>query len=288
VYDPARLVSADSENRWGWWKEAAGAFLAETGIVGAVLALGCLALLLTTAARAVQRAGGRRRPAAVGLLAAGAAYAVHSLYDWDWDIPALTIPALVTLAGALGPRAGARRAGARRAGAVAHAEPRRAARASACVLASVFLTLFAVSAGAPRLAASEADQALVAASGSGRPTLRFALARALTSSRLDPISDAGLRAASTIALRGGRARTAQRLLARAVRRQPTDGQAWQQLTLVYLVLGDRRDAVLAARRGLALDPRGPLAATVAQRTTLALTPPSESATSAPTVRARPG
>jgi cytochrome c-type biogenesis protein CcmH/NrfG len=78
------------------------------------------------------------------------------------------------------------------------------------------------------------------------------------------------------------------LLARAVRRQPTDGQAWQQLTLVYLVLGDRRDAVLAARRGLALDPRGPLAATVAQRTTLALTPPSGSATSMPTVRASPG
>jgi O-antigen ligase len=92
VYDPAQLVSADSENRWGWWKEAAGAisarpvqgwgagsfgvthllyrrdtlsvqqphsvplqFLAETGIVGAVLGLGCLTLLLTTAARAPSR-----------------------------------------------------------------------------------------------------------------------------------------------------------------------------------------------------------------------------------------
>jgi hypothetical protein len=325
VYDPARLVSADSENRWGWWKEAAGAisarpvqgwgagsfgvthllyrrdtlsvqqphsvplqFLAETGIVGALLALGCLTLLLTTAARAVRRAGGRIRPAAVGLLAAAVAYAVHSLYDWDWDIPALTIPALVflgTLVGTRDPRAGARGA---RAGAVVRSEPQRMTRASACAVASVFLTLFAVSAVAPRLAASEADQALVAASGSGRPTLRFALARALTSSRIDPVSDAGLRAASTIALRSGRARMAQRLLASAVGRQPTDGQAWQQLTLVYLVLGDRRDAVLAARRGLALDPRGPLAATVAQRTNLSLTAPSGSATSVPTVRAGPG
>jgi O-Antigen ligase len=260
VYDPAQLVSADSENRWGWWKEAAGAisarpvqgwgagsfgvthllyrrdtlsvqqphsvplqFLAETGIVGAVLGLGCLTLLLTTAARAV-----------------------------------------------------------------AHAEPRRVGRAAVCAVASVFLTVFAVSAVAPRLAASEADQALVAASGSGRPTLRFALARALTSSRVDPISDTGLRAASTIALRSGRAPMAQRLLASAVGRQPTDGQAWRQLTLVYLVLGDRRDVVLAARRGLALDPRGPLAASVAQRTSLSLTPPSGSATSVPTVRAGPG
>jgi O-antigen ligase/polysaccharide polymerase Wzy-like membrane protein len=318
VYDPARLVSADSENRWGWWKEAAGAisarpvqgwgagsfgvthllyrrdilsvqqphsvplqFLAETGIVGAALALGCLILLLTTAVRAVRRAGGRTRPAAMGLLAAAVAYAVHSLYDWDWDIPALTIPALVflgTLVGSLGPRPDA----------VARSAPRRVARASACAVASVFLTLFAVSAVAPRLAASDADQALVAASGSGRPELRLALARALTSSRLDPVSDAGLRAASTIALRIGRAQTAQRLLASAVGRQPTDGQAWQQLTLVYLVLGDRRDAILAARRGLALDPRAPLAATVAQRTVLALTPPPGSATSVPTVPAGPG
>jgi Flp pilus assembly protein TadD len=81
---------------------------------------------------------------------------------------------------------------------------------------------------------------------------------------------------------------ARRLLATAVRRQPTDGQAWQQLTLVYPVLGERRDAVLAARRGLALDPEGPLAATVAQRTVLALTPPVNSTTSVPTVRADRG
>jgi hypothetical protein len=263
VYDPGRLVSADSENRWGWWKEAAGAisarplqgwgagsfgvthllyrrdtlsvqqphsvplqFLAETGIVGAALALGALALLLATAARALRLTGGRARPAVVALLAAAAA--------------------------------------------------------SAC------LAVFAVSAVAPRLAASDADRALVAASGTGRPALRFALARALASSRIDPLSDAGLRAASTIALREGIVRLARRLLATAVRRQPTDGQAWQQLTLVDLVLGERGDAVLAARRGLALDPRGPLAATVAQRTVLALTPPAGSATSAPAVRAGGG
>jgi hypothetical protein len=314
VSDPGRLVSADSENRWGWWKEAAGAisarpvqgwgagsfgvthllyrrdtlsvqqphsvplqFLAETGIAGAALALGSLALLLATAARAVQRVGGRARPAAVALLAAAVAYAVHSLYDWDWDIPALTIPALVflgTLVGGLGPPP---------TGVVARSQPRPVWRASACAVASACLALFAVSAVAPRLAASEADQALVTASGTGRPALRFALARALASSRVDPLSDAGLRAASTIALRQGSVRLARRLLVTAVGRQPTDGQAWQQLTLVYLVLGERDDAVLAARRGLVLDPKGPLAATVAQRTVLAATPPAGSATSAPTV-----
>jgi hypothetical protein len=39
---------------------------------------------------------------------------------------------------------------------------------------------------------------------------------------------------------------------------------------------------------LALDPEGPLAATVAQRTVLALTPPANSTTSVPTVRADRG
>ena len=98
VSDPGRLLSADSENRWVWWKEAAGAFsdrpfggwgagsfgvvhllyrrdtlsvqqphsvplqfLAETGIVGATLALLGLALLLLGAVRAVRRRRTRRR-----------------------------------------------------------------------------------------------------------------------------------------------------------------------------------------------------------------------------------
>jgi hypothetical protein len=312
VYDPRRLLSADSENRWGWWKEAAGAigarpvqgwgagsfgvthllyrrdilsvqqphsvplqFLAETGIVGAGLALGCLALLLTSAAQAVRRSAGRARPAVVALLAGAAAYAVHSLYDWDWDIPALTVPAVLflgTLVGGLEPAIAPR------------SRPRPAWRVAACAAATACLAVFAVSSVVPPLASSEADQALVAASGTNRPALAFALARALASSRLDPLSDVGLRAAATIALRRGRARLARRLLATAVRRQPTDGQAWQQLALVYLVLGDREDAVLAARRELALDPRGALAATVLEGTVLALTPPASSATSVPTAR----
>ncbi len=314
VYDPARLVSADSENRWGWWKEAAGAisarplqgwgagsfgvthllyrrdtlsvqqphsvplqFLAETGIVGAILALGCLALLLTSAARALRHAGARARPAVAALLAAALAYAVHSLYDWDWDIPALTVPALLCLGVLVGRRGP---------GIAVGAPSRRAWRAGACAAASACLALFAVSAIAPRLAASDAEQALLAASGASRPALRVALARALAAGRVDPLSGAGLRAASTIALRAGRARLAARLLAAAVDRQPTDGQAWQQLSLVYVALGDRRDSVRAARRGLTLDPRAPLAAALAERTVLALTPPASSATSAPT--ARPG
>ena len=287
MYDPARLVSADSENRWGWWKEAAGAigarpvqgwgagsfgvthllyrrdtlsvqqphsvplqFLAETGIVGALLALGCSTLLLTAAAGAVRRAGGRIRPAALGLLAAALAYAVHSLYDWDWDIPALTIPALLFLGTLVGARGRAERARRPARAAVARSEHGGVARASACALASVFLTLVR---GVRRRAAAGRLRGRSGAGGG----LGARAGRRCASPWLAPSRPAALTRSPTRVfaprrrsrLRTGRARMAQRLLASAVGRQPTDGQAWQQLTLVYLVLGDRRDAVLAARRG---------------------------------------
>src|SRR4051794_15272573 len=147
-YDPARLVSTNSGNRWVWWKEAAGAFsdkpvggwgagsfatvhlryreqplgvrqphnvelqwLSETGIVGFLLALGGIALLFVAAATRLRRLDdSREHELAVALLAAAAGWLVHGVVDWDWDIPAVTLPPLIFL-GVLAarPRATARR-----------------------------------------------------------------------------------------------------------------------------------------------------------------------------------
>src|SRR3954449_10936757 len=145
-YDPARLVSTNSANRWVWWKEAAGAFsdkpvggwgagsfgtvhlryreellgvrqphnvelqwLAETGIVGFLLALGGLAALFVAAATRLRRLPeGTERELADALLAAAAGWLVHGLVDWDWDIPAVTLPPLIFL-GPLAARPGPRR-----------------------------------------------------------------------------------------------------------------------------------------------------------------------------------
>ncbi len=330
VSDPARLLSADSENRWVWWKEAAGAFsdrplggwgagsfavvhllyrrdtlsvqqphsvplqfLAETGIVGATLALLGLALLLLGAVRAVRHRRTRDgRLLAAGLLAGAAAYAVHELYDWDWDIPAVTLPALVllgTLVGGLGRRTGAadaleraRRppARARRPPASADATPVRtpAVRALGVAAGTLCLAAFTLSAVIPRLAAREAAQALVAASSSSPAKLRSALAEALAASHLDPVSDAGLRAASTITVHMGRPAQARRLLLRALRREPTDGQAWQQLAYEDFAIGIDQEGVAAAQRAQALDPRGTGARALAQGALLAVAPPAGSAT----------
>src|SRR5205823_10102749 len=133
--NPSRLLSAASENRWVWWKEAAGAFsarpwlgwgagsfpvvhllyrqdmlpvqqphslplqfLAETGIIGGLLGMGALVLLLVGALRSVRgRLPGRERLLAAALLAAAVGFVVHCCYDWDWNIPGLSLPAFLFL-----------------------------------------------------------------------------------------------------------------------------------------------------------------------------------------------
>jgi O-antigen ligase len=78
--------------------------LAELGIVGlALVAAAFLPPLLAFP-------GARRDPLAPALLAAYAAYLVHALVDWDWEMPVVTVTALACGAGLLvAPRDGARR-----------------------------------------------------------------------------------------------------------------------------------------------------------------------------------
>ena len=69
---------------------------AELGLVG-LIALG---VMIGGAAVAARRALLRRRALAAGPLAALVVWALHASIDWDWEMPAVTIPALV-LAGLL-------------------------------------------------------------------------------------------------------------------------------------------------------------------------------------------
>jgi O-antigen ligase len=74
---------------------------AELGLVG-------LALLLALAG-SVAVAARRAAPAAAGPVAVLAAYGLHAGVDWDWELPALTLVALV-LAGLVLARSAARSA----------------------------------------------------------------------------------------------------------------------------------------------------------------------------------
>jgi hypothetical protein len=310
VSNPGRLLSVDSENRWVWWKEAVGAFadrpvggwgagsfatlhllyrhntlsttqahsvplqfLAETGIVGAALAIGAFGLLLAAAAGTVRRLGtGRERLLAAALFAGAAMYAVHALYDWDWAIPGVTLPALVFL-GVL-------------AGSAARSDAPQGrptlGRALALVGATLTLCAIAFSGVLPSLAASRAGAALLTAAQGGRAALASAQSQARQASSFDPLSDQGLLVEATIATRRKQLGTARADLVQAIGREPTDMDAWEQLASLELLLGNSGAELQAAQRALALSPFDRVAREIADRAQVPSSAPAESATAIPT------
>jgi hypothetical protein len=70
--------------------------LSELGLVGIALLVAFFGGIAAAARRAVRRG----RAAAAGAIAACAVFAVHAALDWDWEMPAATLPALL-LAGML-------------------------------------------------------------------------------------------------------------------------------------------------------------------------------------------
>jgi hypothetical protein len=315
-YDPGRLLSADSQNRWVWWKEAAGAFsdrpfggwgagsfpvthllyrrdtlsvaqphsvplqwLAETGAIGALLAILGYGTLLAAGVRVVRRrAPSRERLLMASMVGGAVAYALHACYDWDWDIPAVTLPALLFLGVVAGSK-GLSRPG--------DLLTLRGPWLRLAMLGSLTLCLclFALSAALPSLAASDASSAILTAAGNSSGALESAQRQASLASDLDPLSDAGPRAQATIAQRRGQIRLARAYLLEALRREPSDSAAWGRLAYTDLVLGDVPGATKAATRSLALDPRGNAVATVARAVAVAVDlaqlPPKESAAAAP-------
>ena len=119
-------------------------------------------------------------------------FLVHCLYDWDWDIPAVTLPALVFL-GVLCGSSGRVVVAARRRG---------APRGSGSPRSTLGVCVVVISDVLPSLAASKASAAIVEAAGSAS-SVQDAQATAVLASRLDPLSDAGLLAEATIAARRG-------------------------------------------------------------------------------------
>ena len=284
--DPARLVSSNSGNRWVWWKEAAGAwsdksvqgwgagsfavthkmyrdvelpvvqphnmplqFLAETGIVGTLLVAGGLGFLLFCAfARVRAMASGRERDIAVALFAGAIGWVVHGLVDWDWDIPGVTVPALIFLGVLVGTPW--------RAGSAPHIDRGSGTRAALLALACVAAALLIVSAGLPMLADQKASDAQAVSANAGAGELEDAAAEADLAARLDPTAVRPLFAASAIAQGRGRLFDARQFLLEAVDRQPYSAVAWQRLLELALKTADRQGARAAARRLLELDPIG--------------------------------
>jgi len=312
ISDPARIVSATSGNRWVWWEEAAGAwsarplegwgagsfpvthklyrqveinvaqphsmplqFLAETGLIGALLALGGLGFLVFSALDRVRgMARGRERDIAVALFAGGVAWFVHSLIDWDWDIPGVTVPALLFLGVLVAiPRRDLRRQ-------LPTGPPQRpvGARGAALVAACLLLGLAIVSAWLPALADSKSDSAVLVSTDADDAERGRATAQAELAARLDPTSVRPLLAAASLAEGRGRLLDARNYLIEAVDRQPYSVAAWIRLLRLAIVTADRPGAEAAGRRLRELDPLSSGSRSSAARLALFSVPASASPT----------
>jgi tetratricopeptide (TPR) repeat protein len=252
-------------------------WMAETGLVGLFLAGGgLLALLAAALARvrgtrwAVSDAGTARGHAAA-LFAIPVAWAAHSLYDWDWDIPAVTVPMFVVL-GVLVARP------ARRPAVLAATDG--ATKGLGYGMAVLLVALAALSAALPALAQTRTNAALESV---GRPQvsdteLADASASAELAAKLNPLAVEPLFAAASIAERRGRVDEARRAILRALDRQPDNVDAWFRLTRIEFTRLDRAGVRRAAQRALELDPLNPVAFALARRAQQAAAPPGESAT----------
>jgi hypothetical protein len=307
--DPNRLLSTNAGNRWVWWKEAVDAwsdkpvvgwgagsfpvlhleyrrnqlavlqphsvplqFLAETGLVGAILALGGLLVLLVVGVRrVVALTPGLTRGLAAAVAAATIAWAVHGLVDWDWDIPGVTLPAMAllgVLAGRYGPPL----------------RPMRGLssmplRALALGGATIVLACVALSAAFPAVSDSLATDALANVPDRATPAdLRAAAADASTASSLDPLSVEGPLAEAAIDLRRGRLVAARAKILAAAGRQPDSVQVWRQLAAIELARRDAQGGLRAVQRALALDPLDQGLVALASGIVAGVTPPNGSAT----------
>jgi hypothetical protein len=276
INDPSRLTSFDLNNRLCWWREAweifvakapggagAGSFqvarkryrndarnvvephsvplqqLADGGIVGLGLFLALMGSAGAVCICALRRLEGDERAAAVALVLAPAAYAIHALVDYDWDFLAATAPALLAL-GAL--------VGAGRPRLVPFSRP--LVVAASVLVAAVVLVSFSF----PRLAERSVRGSTRALEDRRWETARD---RALWGRFFNPLSVAPIEALGRIAQRQRRYKKAEKRYVQAVELQPENPETWYALGYYeFAVLGNQCAAYRFLNNAYTLDPSG--------------------------------
>jgi len=245
--------------------------LAETGVVGALLALVGLGAALFAGMRANRAAPGRgidplAPDVAVAALAGFAYWVVHGSFDWFWEFAGLGAPAfaLLGIACALAPTKApgeqARvKAPAELAPAVSVA-PSRARRAPlarrAAPVAAAVLVLLAATAS---LATPWLSQREVQSAARIWPTAPArAYARLDEAARLNPLSDEAYVVAGSIALRYGELAHADHEFALALERSPGDAYATLERGAIASTNGRQAESLRLLEAAVRLNPRDPL------------------------------
>jgi hypothetical protein len=192
------------------------------------------------------RAPGRDHGFAAALLAGAAAWGAHTFVDWDWDIPGVTVPALIFL-GVLA----ARPPGTPRDRAGAGPPPGRGlALALGVAAAAVVMALAAL----PAISKQLTSDALSQASENTEAALTEAGEKAALAKRLNPFAVEPVFAQAAIAERGNQASAAAELLVDAAERQPDNPSAWLRLGRFQVLVDDSPGALRSLLTAARLDP----------------------------------
>ncbi len=255
--------------------------LAQTGVIGALLALVGLAAALLAAARGLRGPDRLGRAVVAAALGGFGYWAVHGSFDWFWEFAGLGAPAfaMLGLACALAPRGPAvpvqrdvgdeppsvreaRPATERSPAAGARSAPggtpgrRRTAglRRVGIGLGVLAAVLAALSITAPWLSQRQVQSA--ARVWTKAP--RTAYARLNDAARLNPLSDEAYLVAGSIALRFDDLARADHEFALALERTPGDAYATLERGAIASSENDRRGALELFERAARLNPRDPL------------------------------
>jgi tetratricopeptide (TPR) repeat protein len=259
--------------------------LADTGIVGALLAIAGLAAALLAAARAVRRGDALQRTVAAAAIAGFGYWVVHGSADWFWEYAGLGAPAfaLLGMACALDPgRVRART----RTRALLRGMPRPPAIPSRTLsrmrrllsgpsralgdalralaprrrLPAGFAMLVVALVAAGSFAAPWISELQVQSAARGWTTApAAAYARLEEAAQWNPLSAQPYLLAGSIALRLGELEPADRYFARGLARSPNEQYATLERGAIASQRGERTRAIELLRRALALYPRDRLA-----------------------------
>jgi O-antigen ligase len=245
--------------------------LAQTGLVGALLALIGLGAALLAAARPCRPppdGASDSLAAAVAAAALGgfAYWAVHGSIDWFWEFAGLGAPAFAMLgiACALAPRrtlapspslVAPRRAIRSRAGRASTGGPRSIAGG----LTILACALLAVAASASLAAPWLSQTAVQGAARVWASSPATAYARLDEAARLNPLSDGANLLAGSIALRYGDLPRAADQFSLALKRTPGDAYATLELGAIASSRGERATALRLLQAAARLSPRDALA-----------------------------